>query len=131
VLLGGDFSGAGETSLERTCFGKPTERAPGVEKRQMPFPSDSFPAAREVPVPSEMPFSGEASVELAPPRGESLSEEVPTPVKRSPEDEGFPIYRRLESDQMPIKQTIGIDPALRTQGSPSASSPCFKGSFRE
>lgn len=102
VLLGGDFSGTRETSLERASFGKTTERPSGVSTRPI-TPSDSFPVAREVSVPQEMRVSRELSVELTPRKGESVLEEMPTPVVVSPEDEDFPVYRKIESNQMPRK----------------------------
>jgi len=103
VLLGDDFSGTRETSHERASSGKATERAPEVSTRPRPFSSDSFPEARQVPVPSEMPFSGEVSEELAPRGGEPLPEEAPTPVELSSEDEDVPVHRTLENNQMPTK----------------------------
>ena len=102
VLIGGDFSGARETSFQRASFGKATERAPGVSTQPI-TPSDSFPVAREVPVPQEMAVSREQSVDLAPREAESLSKEVPTPVELSPGSEGFPVYRKIENNQMPKK----------------------------
>jgi hypothetical protein len=110
MLVGGDFSGVSEISLDRPFSGKAAERAPEVSKGQMPFRSDSFPANHEVPVPQEMPVSRELSVELAPRESESLSKEMPTRVELSPGSEGFPVYRRLESSQIPIKQQESTPP---------------------
>jgi hypothetical protein len=103
MLVGGDFSGVSEISLDRPFSGKAAERAPEVSKGQMPFRSDSFPVAREVSVPQEMGVSRELSMELAPREGESLSEEVPTPAELSSEDEDIPVHRTLKKNQMPIK----------------------------
>jgi hypothetical protein len=98
MLIGGDFSGTNGTSFHRSSFKKATEPVPEVV-----IQSNSFSAAREVPVPQEKPLSGEVSLELAPRVGDSMSEEVPTPLELSSETEDFLLYRPLESNQIPIK----------------------------
>jgi len=98
VLVGGDFRVGNEASRQQASFEKASDPTEEVAIRP-----DSFPEARQVPVPQEMPFSGEVSEELAPREGESVLEEMPTPIVLSPEDEDFPVHRKLEDNQMPTK----------------------------
>jgi hypothetical protein len=80
-----------------------SEVGPELERKLASFSAEMIPVAKNVSVFPKQHISASMLQQVSPKGAETASTEVPTSVPIAPENEGFPVYRKLELNQEPTK----------------------------